>query len=554
VLLALSIRDFVIVDELELEFASGFTALTGETGAGKSILVDALALALGDRADASVIRSGRDRAEVVAEFMIDTRPDVQRWLTEAALEGDAERLLLRRVVDRSGRSRAFVNGRAATVQQLGELSEQLIDIHGQHAHQSLLRAGAQRDMLDAHAGLTSLAREVNDAYREWQRAAKVLAEHESNTAARTAEREALTWQVDELTKLALKPDEWDAVQNEQSRLAHAAGLIEGARAAVDTLAESEQAAMSALGTTVARLRGLKSYDGALAEPLELLEGAEAQIAEAVHALRRYAERVELDPERLQEVEHRLDAIHSTARKFKVAPESLPELTERLRARLSELDIAADVDALCARVAAEKDRYIVLATKLSAARRDAATKLGRQVSNGMKELAMAGGRFELALRTLAEGGAHGNESIEFLVSTNPGLAPQPLPKVASGGELSRISLAIQVVTGKAAAVPTLIFDEVDAGIGGAVAEVVGRKLRLLGRERQVLCVTHLPQVAAQADHQWSVAKQTANGVTRSQVSVLSDKARVDEIARMLGGLEITATTRKHAAEMLQSAVR
>jgi DNA repair protein RecN (Recombination protein N) len=542
------------VDELELEFASGFTALTGETGAGKSILVDALALALGDRADASVIRSGRDRAEVVAEFMIDNRPDVQRWLTEAALEGDAERLLLRRVVDRSGRSRAFVNGRAATVQQLGELSEQLIDIHGQHAHQSLLRAGAQRDMLDAHAGLTALAREVNDAYREWQRAAKVLAEHESNTAARTAEREALTWQVDELTKLALKPGEWDAVQNEQSRLAHAAGLIEGARTAVDTLAESEQAAMSALGATVARLRGLKSYDGALAAPLELLEGAEAQIAEAVHALRRYAERVELDPERLQEVERRLDAIHSTARKFKVAPASLPELTERLRVRLSELDIAADVDALRARVAAENARYVALATKLSAARRDAATKLGRQVSNGMKELAMAGGRFELALRTLAEGGAHGNESIEFLVSTNPGLAPQPLAKVASGGELSRISLAIQVVTGKAAAVPTLIFDEVDAGIGGAVAEVVGRKLRLLGRERQVLCVTHLPQVAAQADHQWSVAKQTANGVTRSQVSVLSDKARVDEIARMLGGLEITATTRKHAAEMLQSAVR
>jgi DNA repair protein RecN (Recombination protein N) len=544
VLAALSIRDFAVVDRLDLEFEPGFTTLTGETGAGKSILIDALALALGERADATVVRAGCERAEVTAEFEIDRLPEVQRWLVVRALEGDAGRLLLRRVVERGGRSRAFINGSSATVQQLGEASEWLVDIHGQHAHQSLVRPAAQRELLDAHAGLAPLAGEVATAFREWQRLAR----------ARAAERDALAWQVDELAKLGAKPGEWDAVQAEQTRLAHAAGLIQGARAALEALSESEGSAASTLAAAVARLRTLSGYDAALGESVELLQGAEAQLGEAAHALRRYADRLELDPARLAEVERRVEAIHSTARKFKVGPEALPELAERLAARLAELEVAADLDALRAQEDAAKSRYAGLAARLSADRKEAAAKLARQVTVEMRALAITGGRFDVALRAIDGGSAQGNEAVEFLVSTNPGLAPQPLAKVASGGELSRISLAIQVITAKAAAVPTLIFDEVDAGIGGAVAEVVGRNLRSLGARRQILCVTHLPQVAAQAEHQWSVTKTTANGVTRSRVSVLDETARVEEIARMLGGVEITATTRKAAAEMLRTGAR
>jgi DNA repair protein RecN (Recombination protein N) len=552
VLAALSIRDFAVVDRLDLEFGPGFTALTGETGAGKSILVDALALALGERADATVVRAGAERAEVAAEFAIERLPELARWLADRALEGDPGRLLLRRVVERGGRSRAFVNGVAATVQQLAEAGELLVDIHGQHAHQSLVRPAAQRELLDAHAGLAPLANEVAAAFREWQRLARARAEGETDTAAKAAERDALGWQVDELAKLGAKPGEWEAVQAEQTRLAHAAGLIEGAQAALAALSEADGSAASALAAATARLRALRGYDAALGEPLELLEGAAAQLGEAAHALRRYADRVELDPGRLAEVERRVDAIHSTARKFKVSPEALPELAERVKARLAALEGAADLDALRAREEAAKSHYAALAARLSADRKEAAAKLARQVTTEMKALAMSGGRFEVALRALDAGSAQGNETVEFLVSTNPGGAPQPLAKVASGGELSRISLAIQVITAKAAAVPTLVFDEVDAGIGGAVAEVVGRNLRGLGGRRQVLCVTHLPQVAAQAAHQWSVAKATANGVTRSRVAVLDAAARVEEIARMLGGVEITATTRKHAAEMLRAA--
>ncbi len=553
-LAALAIRDFAIVERLDLEFEPGFTALTGETGAGKSILIDALALALGERADPAVVRAGAERAEVTAEFAIERLPEVQQWLAEAALEGDPGRLLLRRVVERGGRSRAFVNGTAATVQQLAEASEWLVDIHGQHAHQSLTKPAAQRALLDAHAGLAALARDVATAFREWQRLARARADHETNAAARTAERDSVAWQVDELKKLGLKPGEWDGVQAEQTRLAHAASLIEGAQAALEALSESDDSAASALGTAAAKLRALKAYDATLAEPLDLLEGAAAQLDEAAHALRRYTDRVELDPGRLAEVERRVDAIHSIARKFKVSPDTLIELSERLTVRLAELEVASDVDALRAQEAAAKNRYEQLAGKLSASRKEAAAKLGRQVTAAMKELAMVGGRMEIALRPVEGGAAGGNETVEFMVAANPGTPPQPLAKVASGGELSRIGLAVQVITAKSAAVPTLIFDEVDAGIGGAVAEVVGRKLRTLGAERQVLCVTHLAQVAAQAAQQWSVAKMTVSGATRSRVVALDDKARIEEIARMLGGVEITATTRRHAAEMLGAAAR
>jgi DNA repair protein RecN (Recombination protein N) len=549
VLVHLSIRDFAIVDALDLEFDSAFTTLTGETGAGKSILIDALTLALGERADATMVRAGAERAEVVAEFATERLPEVQAWLRDSELEGDPGRLLLRRVLDRNGRSRAFINGTAATVQQVSAVSESLIDIHGQHAHQSLVRGDAQRTILDAHAGLAVLAREVGAAWKAWQGIVKARTEYETNAAARNAERQQLGWQVEELRKLAPKAGEWDEVSTEQSRLAHAAGLLEGAQAAVDALAESDTAAASAVSASIARLRALVDYDAALKEPLVLLESAEAHLAEAAHALRHYADRVELDPGRLAEVEGRVEALHSMARRLRTEPEALPGLLERLATRLDELEIASNLDALVAQEMAARAKYDEQAKKLSGQRKSAAAKLSKDVTAAMKELAMAGGRFTVALRPIEGGSAQGDEAVEFLVAANPGQEPRPLAKVASGGELSRISLAIQVITSKAAAVPTMIFDEVDAGIGGAVAEIVGRKLRALGRERQVLCVTHLPQVAAQADHQWSVAKITANGAVRSSVAVLDAAARIEEVARMLGGTQITSTTRKHAAEML-----
>jgi DNA repair protein RecN (Recombination protein N) len=550
VLLHLAIRDFAIVDRLELEFRPGFTALTGETGAGKSILIDALSLALGERSESEQVRSGAERADVTAEFAIDSLPGIGDWLRDQALEGDSNRLLLRRVVDRNGRSRAFINGHAATINQLREAGERLVDIHGQHAHQSLLRPEAQRAVLDAHAGLAPLAQGAGDAHREWQRLCRARLDHEKNAAARDAEREQLSSQVEELSRLALAPGEWETIQSEHGRLAHAATLLEGVQEAVDLLSESENAALGALSGVLSRLRPLTEYDGLLRDTIAVLESGEAQLREAAYALRHYADHTELDPRRLDEVELRLEAVHNAARKFRTRPEALPELLTSLRVRLKDLEITADLEALAMREQAARSRYDGLATRLSAERNMAAKKLGREVNAAMKELAMSGGRFEVELRSLLpDGSAAGNEQVEFLVTTNPGTEPRPLAKVASGGELSRISLAIQVITSRAAAVPTLIFDEVDAGIGGAVAEVVGKKLKTLGKERQVLCVTHLPQVAAQAREQWSVAKGTESGSARSRVAVLDEKSRIEEIARMLGGVAITATTRKHAAEML-----
>jgi len=549
-LLHLSIRDFAIVDRLELEFRPGFTALTGETGAGKSILIDALSLALGDRAGSEQVRSGAERADVAAEFAIDSLPGIGDWLHEQALEGDANRLLLRRVVDANGRSRAFINGHAATINQLREAGERLVDIHGQHAHQSLLRPEAPRLVLDAHAGLASLAQETGGAHREWQRLCRARLDHQTNTAARDAEREQLSWQLEELSRLALASGEWEAIQSEHGRLAHAASLIEGVRDAIGLLSESENAALGALSGGLSRLRPLTDYDESLRETIAMLESGEAQLREAAYALRHYADRIDLDPKRLREVEQRLEAVHNAARKFRTRPEALPELLASLRDRLNDLEMTADLEALAMQEQAARSRYDGLATGLSAERKKAATKLGREVNAAMKELAMSGGRFEVELRSLLpDGSVAGNEQVEFLVTTNPGTEPRALAKVASGGELSRISLAIQVITSRAAAVPTLIFDEVDSGIGGAVAEVVGKKLKTLGEERQVLCVTHLPQVAAQAGEQWSVSKGTEMGSARSRVAVLDPKSRIEEIARMLGGVAITATTRKHAAEML-----
>ena len=546
----LSIRDFVIVDSLELEFHAGFTVLTGETGAGKSILIDALALALGERGDAGVVRAGCERADVSAEFDIEPLPELALWLRAAELEGDPGLILLRRVIDKNGRSRAFVNGRPATQSQLREAGEWLVDVHGQHAHQSLLKADAQRTLLDAHAGLAPLADQVALAYRHWQKLVQARTEYETHAAQRDAEREQVQWQVRELGQLALQPGEWDAVQAEHTRLAHATGLIEGVQAALDTLSEADAACLPLLSRAGARLEALLDYDANLREALELIRSGEAQVQEAVYALRHYADRLELDPQRFAAVEARMEAIHGSARKFRLTPQELPEHLRQLQSRLAELEIASNLETLVREEQQARTSYFDLAARLSAGRKKAAAKLGKEVTQAMQQLAMAGGKFEVALNPCPpEGSVHGVELVEFLVAANPGVEARALAKVASGGELSRISLAIQVITSKAALVPTLIFDEVDAGIGGGVAEIVGRQLRTLGRERQVLCVTHLPQVAAQADQQWSVSKFGIEGRVKTMVSVLDRKGRIEEVARMLGGTEITATTRKHAAEML-----
>ncbi|MCT7324716.1 DNA repair protein RecN [Ralstonia mojiangensis] len=544
---SLTIRDFVIVHALDLDLADGFTVFTGETGAGKSILIDALALTLGERADAAVVREGAPRADITAEF--DVHPHVAAWLEAHELHDDEGVILLRRTVDAAGRSKAFINGAAVTLAQLREVGEQLVDIHGQHAHQLLLKTDAQRSLLDAHAGLEGAVRVVGERYREWHAVVRAREAAEQQSREVQLERERIEWQVNELQKLGPQPGEWEEVQTEHHRLSHAASLIEGTRAALDGLSESEGAVLTQLGTTLHTLRELAEIDPALADVLAALEPAEVQIQEAVHTLARYADRAELDPDRLAEVDARMQALHTMARKYRVAPETLPaELAER-QAQLAALQAASDLEALQAQEAQTHAAYMTVAQSLSRDRAKAARELADAVTGAMQGLSMAGGRFDIALHALEHGGAAGLEQIEFLVAGHAGVSPRPLAKVASGGELARISLAISVIASEASPTPTLIFDEVDSGIGGAVAEVVGRRLRELGMRRQVLCVTHLPQVAALANHHIQVAKQTVAGSTRSDLVVLDATGRVDEIARMLGGASLTDTTRRHADEML-----
>jgi DNA repair protein RecN (Recombination protein N) len=546
---SLDIRDFVIVDRIELEFAAGFTALTGETGAGKSILIDALALALGERGDPAVVREGAERTEIAAEFDIAALTSLKRWLIDNDLVGDDDRCLMRRVIDSGGRSRAFINGRGATLAQLREAGEHLVDIHGQHEHQSLMRATAQRQLLDAYGSLDATTALVSAAWRNWQQLREQLDALENNAAAIAAEREQLEWQLREMDALNLSADEWQELQGEHSRLAHAQSLIEGAQYAMEMLAEGEQSNQSQLAQVTSRLAHLLDYDARLKDIVEVLGAAQAQTQEAVYMLRDYQQRLDLDPQRFKQVEQRLEAVHSCARKYRVTPEALPDTQLRMRARFAELDAGSDAAAVRERADAAHAEFCTEAARLSAGRKKAAKKLAARVTEAMQTLAMAGGVFEIALNPVAAGGVHGLEQIEFMVSAHKGVAPRPLAKVASGGELSRISLALQTAASEVAAVPTLIFDEVDAGIGGRVAEIVGRMLRHLGKRHQVMCVTHLPQVAASADRQWQVSKSSAGSKVVSRVAALDDSARVEEIARMLGGVKITETTRKHAAEML-----
>jgi DNA repair protein RecN (Recombination protein N) len=555
----LTIRDFVIVSSLELDFSPGFTALTGETGAGKSILIDALSLALGERGDATMVRNGCERAEIAAEFEIAGLPHMQTWLREHELEGDAGVCLLRRVLDAGGRSRGFINGRSATQQQMREAGDQLLDIHGQNAHQSLLRPDTQRMLLDGYAGTTAVVVQVATLYHDWQTLRHRRITLSENAEAVAAERELLQFQRSELEGLDFNPEDWNAVQEDHVRLAHAASLLETAAFGVEMLSEADNACLAQLNALTVRLRDGMAHDASLGETLQMLESAQAELQEAVYALRHYQQRMDTDPQRLHEQEQRIETVLDTARKYRVAPEQLGEALQRIFARLDELGGDADLAELLQQEKSAQQGYLAAAKKLSAARKKAAGKLGQEISEAMQGLAMQGGSFAVALLPLVQGNdtgdddssgnAWGLESVEFQVAANPGVPPRSLAKVVSGGELSRISLAIQVATSQLSSVPTLIFDEVDSGIGGRVAEIVGHLLKRLGRDYQVLCVTHLPQVAAAADRQWQVSKAVENGVTLSHIAELAGEQRVEEIARMLGGVKITETTRKHAAEML-----
>ena len=545
----LAIRDFVIVSSLELDFSAGFTALTGETGAGKSILIDALSLALGERGDVTMVRNGCERAEIAAEFDIAALPHLQAWLSEQELAGDDGVCLLRRVLDANGRSRGFINGRSATLQQMRDAGEQLLDIHGQHAHQSLLRPDAQRALLDGYAGVTADAEKVAALYRDWQALRRRRISLSENADAVAAERELLRFQRDELEGLGFNAADWQELQADYARLAHAASLLETAAFGIETLSEADTACLAQLNALMARLRDGMAHDASLGETLRMLESAQAELQEAVYALRHYQQRLDTDPQRLHEQEQRIQDVMDAARKHRVAPEQLDETLQRIMARLAELGGDADLAALEQQEKSTQQNYLAAARKLTTTRKKAADKLAREITEAMQTLAMQGGSFAVALLPLADGNVCGLETIEFQVAANPGVPVRSLTKVASGGELSRISLAIQVAASQVASVPTLIFDEVDSGIGGRVAEIVGHLLKKLGKDYHVLCVTHLPQVAAAADHQWQVSKAAENGVTLSHIAVLDGGQRVEEIARMLGGVKITETTRKHAAEML-----
>ena len=546
-LLALSIRNFVIVDELDLEFAPGFTVLTGETGAGKSILIDALQLALGERAEADVVRDGAARADLSAEFRLTAAS--RAWLGANDLAGDDDSLLVRRTVDASGRSKGFINGVAVTLAQLRELGELLVDVHGQHAHQSLLRPAAQQQLLDAHGALSGVAGEVAAAFAHWRRQRQAREAAEQMAGAAALEQERLRWIVDELADIAPQAGEWEAVQAEHRLLTHAASLLEGARAAVNALAEGEGAALENIDAAAGRLSQLAGFDARLQPIIESLDGARIQVDDAARELNHYLAQTEVDDARLAQVDERVSQLHAAARKFRCTPDELPQLLAQSHDKLTALAAAADLDVLRQQETAAEQAYQDRARALSKQRAKAAANMAREVSRAMQDLAMPGGRFELSLAP-CDAAAHGLERVEFLVAGHAGVAPKPLAKVASGGELARISLAIAVIAATATPVATLIFDEVDAGIGGAVAETVGRLLNQLGRERQVLCVTHLPQVAARADQHCVVSKvEAADGRPVSRIAPLDRRARVEELARMLGGIEITETTRKHAREML-----
>jgi DNA repair protein RecN (Recombination protein N) len=567
---SLSIRDFVIVNQLDLDFKAGFTVLTGETGAGKSILIDALSLALGARGEGGVTRAGCDKAEVSAIFCIINNTEAMQWLADAEMENDANELILRRVMYADGRSRAFINGATVTVSQLKELGELLVDIYSQNAHHSLLKPATQRVVLDNFGELSVLASQVSAHFKTWHQLNQQRVESEKNASQYADELADLSDKVRELSQLAITASEWDELQQEHLRLSNGASLITGGEECRELLSEGELSAIRLLSQVQHKLQNLREYDVAISEAVETLDSAMIQLEETDRFLNRYLQRADLDPARLAELDYRIQNIHNISRKYRVQPEELGELLAKSQVRMDELTLFANDGELAKQEEQALAAFMQLANKLSTGRQLAAAKLSIQISAEMQRLSLSGGKFEVALGTQSPS-TNGLEQVEFLVAGHAGVAARPLAKAASGGELSRISLAIRVVTAQKENIPTMIFDEVDVGIGGGVAEVVGQLLKQLGEQaeiksstdksvpgksepnksnqRQVLVITHLPQVAALGTHHLRVSKSFVNGQTLSTIAVLDDDVRVQEVARMLGGIEITETTRQHAKEML-----
>lgn len=551
---SLTIRHVVLVSALELEFCNEFNVLSGETGAGKSILLDALGLALGSRADTHLIREGCTRAEVCAEFNVATQayPELEQWLDNQEITTDESTtteivLLLRRVIEHNGRSKAFINGIPATLTQLRELGGLLVEIHGQHAHQLLLKPSHQRQLLDRHAGLTALADEVKQNYQQLQALNAALDQAQQQAQNRQLEIEQLEWQLSEFDKLAPQTGEWEQLQAEHHRLAHAAQLIESVQNSLHELSEAEHAVIPVLSHLHNRLHHLTEFDPAIGEIADLISNAQVHVQEAAHSLHRYAQHLDLDPERLNHVDQRLQALLSFARKHRLPPEQLLDTFVQKRTRLEQLVIGQEIEKLQQQQVAAEQAYLKAAQQLSTQRQQAAKALAPAITQHIQQLGMAGGYFEISCTPLARWQAHGLDQIEFRVAGHPGTQPQALAKIASGGELSRISLAIMVIISSAHPVPTLIFDEVDAGIGGHIATVVGDLLHHLGQQRQILCVTHLAQIAALGTQHFRVRKQNNEAHTWSEIDLLDAPGRIEEIARMLGGKASTA--RQHAQEML-----
>ncbi|MCX8749170.1 DNA repair protein RecN [Snodgrassella sp. B3088] len=547
-LLALSLRDFVIVDELNLSFQSGFTVLTGETGAGKSITLDALGLLLGDKADYGQIRHGAKEAQLSALFDVSDVPQAQSLLQEQGLlDAQETQLSIRRTIDVKGKSRSFINNQAVTLGQLRQIGELLIDIHGQNAHHSLNSEAAQRVLLDAFAGADKEVARVREAYQRWQEAERELEKAQTQADSLNIERERLQWRLDELSALNVQENEWETLSQSHDALVHAADILHTA-ASVEEILNGDDGLQSRLFHCRQQLAALIKAAPAFADSVTLLESVEAELGEVSAYLREASASVETDENLLVQQGQRMQELMSMARKYRLEPPQLPEELARVESALNELEAAADIEALRARVAERENEYMQVAQQLSARRHQAAAKLAKQTTAHMQNLAMQGARFHIELLS-ASPSLHGLEQVQYQVAANQGTPLRAMSKVASGGELARISLALQMVTSQYNEVPTLIFDEVDTGIGGAVADVVGHALRSLGQNRQILAVTHLPQVAACGQQHWQVRKHSSKGQTISEIKVLTADSRIDEIARMLGGETITDTTRNHAREML-----
>jgi DNA repair protein RecN (Recombination protein N) len=548
----LQVRNFAIIDHIEVEFGAGMTVLTGETGAGKSILVDALGLVLGERGGTGLVRTGAARAEFSAEFDVSAQPEAKNWLVAQALDADDD-CLLRRVIGEDGRSRAFINGNAVPLQSLKELGEKLLDIHGQHFHQSLGRRGVQRDLLDHFGGLQALRLSTAATFADWHSLLEHLQQLEEAEADRAARLDLLAFQTRELDSLGLKAGEFDSLQAERQRLKMSGVLVVGVTRALQAICDDETAnAQSLLAIAAHELESVSTIDGELDAVKAMLQEASIQVSEAADSLHRYSDSLDMDPARRDWVEERLDAIQALARKHRVEANELPEVYERLLGQLDELTNAEATGARLKKDAAEaKAKYLNEAAALSRGRRKAAAAFAAQVTEAMHGLGMPGGVFEISLLPFSEGEgrAWGLEDVEYLINANPGQSPLPLARVASGGELSRMSLSIQVIASDGSSIPTMVFDEVDSGVGGGVAEMIGRRLKGLGATRQVFCVTHLPQVASLADHHFRITKLSDGKTTRTEIAELGKEGRVEELARMLGGVKITKRTRAHAAEML-----